>query len=296
MLQIDTPENRRDPGMYTMGLIHSIVFNFFSFMVLVCLILAIVTPPGSVPDTAEWIYVENDKRDQPVEIQTALETKKTGERRFCKWKCGKYKPDRTHHCRVCDSCILRMDHHCPWIYNCVGFRNHKYFFLLLFYTALATVFVTCTMPWSVIDVISKDEPSMSELFLVMFGETLTLFLALIVTGFFGFHVFLAIKGLTTIEFCEKQKDSENYDSMFSKGVYGNFQEILGKSPLIWLLPIHPGHGDGLSFDVDLSKFDHSDRAEKGKSLVKDEEPSIIPGDDGGTGGGVGATENAPLLG
>ncbi len=47
--------------------------------------------------------------------------------------CGP-KPPRTHHCSVCDTCVLRMDHHCPWIDTCVGARNHTHFFLFLAWT------------------------------------------------------------------------------------------------------------------------------------------------------------------
>ena len=31
--------------------------------------------------------------------------------RWCK-ACQRHKPPRTHHCSICKSCILKMDHHC----------------------------------------------------------------------------------------------------------------------------------------------------------------------------------------
>ena len=43
---------------------------------------------------------------------------------FCKSK----KFIRTSHCRVCNKCVLMRDHHCPYIANCVGFKNMQYFF------------------------------------------------------------------------------------------------------------------------------------------------------------------------
>ncbi|XP_059152933.1 palmitoyltransferase ZDHHC16-like [Physella acuta] len=60
---------------------------------------------------------------------------------ICK-KCIAPKPPRTHHCTICASCILKMDHHCPWLNNCVGFYNHRYFFLFVVYMWFGTVYTT----------------------------------------------------------------------------------------------------------------------------------------------------------
>ncbi|CAO3666692.1 unnamed protein product [Rhizopus microsporus] len=73
-------------------------------------------------------------------------SKRDGQRRYCHI-CECFKPDRSHHCRECNKCILKMDHHCPWVSGCVGFGNYKFFFLFTSYTGIygLWVFVT-TLP------------------------------------------------------------------------------------------------------------------------------------------------------
>lgn len=50
---------------------------------------------------------------------------------FCA-ECKRKINDRMFHCYICNTCIHRYDHHCPWINNCVGARNVGKFTFFLF--------------------------------------------------------------------------------------------------------------------------------------------------------------------
>lgn len=248
LLQLDLPDVLRDSAAQQRASIQLGCFHVVTLLLLYCLLRCLLTFPGTIPDSQGWdlqseVQAPVDGEMKSVEI---TEKKTTGERRHCKW-CLKYKPDRCHHCRICNVCVLRMDHHCPWVYNCIGFRNHKYFILLLIYSAIDLLFIGVTMFesvwWS-----TRTDVNPSLMLLMVFAECFVGFLATVNILFLGFHGWLTVKAMTTLEFCEKSMKMASYDSsIYSRGVYDNICAVLGPNPLLWLLPCSLPKGDGLTW-------------------------------------------------
>lgn len=66
--------------------------------------------------------------------------------------CYLIRPLRSTHCGVCDNCVIKFDHHCPWIGTCVGARNYPYFFI---YLCLLNILQIFTAVVSIVDIILK---------------------------------------------------------------------------------------------------------------------------------------------
>lgn len=113
------------------------IFAFYEFLfVAICWshIECMTTNPG----VTALDQLSTEEVDQYRRVYAVLPREERAKRdkvcRHC--KNFKFQAQNVHHCSICNRCILSMDHHCPWVNNCVGTYNQKYFILFIFYVFL----------------------------------------------------------------------------------------------------------------------------------------------------------------
>jgi len=90
------------------------------------------TDPGAIPSSAV----------PPAEVQRTISV-----HAMCS-HCETYKPPGAHHCRICNRCISHMDHHCPWMNNCVGAGNLSKTSLILTFATKVTLITHSPLHYS----------------------------------------------------------------------------------------------------------------------------------------------------
>lgn len=104
--------------------------------------------------------------------------------------CHVWRPTRTSHCSECQLCVEKFDHHCPWVGNCIGKRNYKFFMYFLISTFLLTLW-TWGFSLAQIIVVSldiKDEDNITGP--KAFGRGLEQTGAALALSFYCFPVFI----------------------------------------------------------------------------------------------------------
>mmetsp|Transcript_19082 Transcript_19082/g.42709 ORF Transcript_19082/g.42709 Transcript_19082/m.42709 type:complete len:409 (-) Transcript_19082:34-1260(-) len=120
--------------------------------------------------------------------------------RWCR-TCEIVRPPRASHCRDCDHCVLRFDHHCPFVNNCIGQRNYHFF---MGFTTCALIWAAIALPVLLYTLTGEavDLPLVATSWLRVIAVVTLVGMLLAVALLFGlwlYHLHLVFTGQTTRE-------------------------------------------------------------------------------------------------
>lgn len=201
----------------TQGALYISAYWILFVMVAYSYIRAAFSDPGS-PDQYNIKITANQTEDQAAFAPEQYDPIKRNDNRVIYLPrstarmcgiCNAPKPSRTHHCSTCKRCFLKMDHHCVWLDNCVGYNNYKFFFCLLFWATCMCGFIFgSTLEVLIQQLVYNDLEGVSVVWLVITVFSFALGLSTFMLLFY--HSYLISNGMTTIEHMEYNEEREDF--------------------------------------------------------------------------------------
>uniref|UniRef100_A0A7S1MFG2 Palmitoyltransferase n=1 Tax=Alexandrium catenella TaxID=2925 RepID=A0A7S1MFG2_ALECA len=222
------------------SIVMPIVVGLMQAASLLLLVCTAFSDPGIMPrqkDYAEQYDPRSNtyRAKQPPRYFEVLVRGHPFKLKYCT-TCNIYRPPRCTHCSVCENCIERFDHHCPWIGNCIGKRNYWLFYSFVSFTGAmnATVLATSVAQLFILTQEIGESDGLGggdALVKALSREPITAAVAVYCTavvwftvGLCLYHNYLVCTNQTTYEQIKGAYSVGN--NPFHMGAFANWQEIL----------------------------------------------------------------------
>jgi len=159
--------------------------------------------------------------------------------KFCD-TCLIWRPPRAKHCRYCDSCVQKFDHHCPWLGTCVGQRNYRYFVMFLVSISIYTLYVFITGVMTLVqyaeNLAAREGTGWADQFSVTMEQQWMKSFLTILSGF----VFLSVASLTLYHchlICVSETTNENVRNVYAQTPNRNDHGARQNCGMVFCAPI-----------------------------------------------------------